>query len=556
MQDLQAIIRTAEALARAGRRGEARAAFGGAIAATGPGADEPVRLAAARAAHLAGDLASAQEWLQPTTSPLAQAWLAYIRAEADPAHAAEAEGTLLAAAASAEAPHPRQAILWLHGRVALAHGRPVAAAASLAEASALAASAPGLRLDRARALMALGDAAEATRVAGHDDAPLAVELAARALVATAKGDVGGLAELEAAVQCAAGAGNRRLELAVLLEALPGLALLGVDIERRLAQAQGLADALGDGLARARVVAIAAARGTSGGTAARKLERLAVALAAAVAAPDLDGLIRQALAGLVELADAERGFLLLSDGLEWTHEVSLGADAPDAFSSGLAFRVLWAGEPIHLTDVQAEGELDAMASVQALGLRSVLGVPLDDGTGVRGVMLADSRRLHGGLPPAAMPLALALARVVAGALAREEALAPLREARNVDLALRPLIDRLLDDPDLQAVANAARLEFGGERVAVYAGETPVWPAPDTLAEPAQWVQAEGRPLRLVTAEGDALRMLHAAPIRHHGAVIGALVVDGPHDPAAEVPLALLVRLGELAGPLLTRLLDSA
>ena len=135
---------------------------------------------------------------------------------------------------------------------------------------------------------------------------------------------------------------------------------------------------------------------------------------------------RALGGFAELAEADRAFLLLYDGLTLTDQVSWGRDAdqPDAFSASLAFKALWSDEPLWVEDVAADAELGGQASVQALALRSVLGVPLHDGERTIGVVLADSRHVNPRFGPAERECARALASHTAAMLGAARALARL------------------------------------------------------------------------------------------------------------------------------------
>jgi hypothetical protein len=143
-----------------------------------------------------------------------------------------------------------------------------------------------------------------------------------------------------------------------------------------------------------------------------LERLATLLAEISAAGGPREAMQVALAHFVATARAERGFLLRLAGFEVLDKVIHGA-APDAYSTSLADRVVWSGEPLVVEDLTADAELGAAASVQALGLRTALGLPLLAAGEVVGVMLADSRQVHPGFTPVDLAIARAIAAHVVG-----------------------------------------------------------------------------------------------------------------------------------------------
>ncbi|HEY9722968.1 MAG TPA: tetratricopeptide repeat protein, partial [Oscillatoriaceae cyanobacterium] len=112
----------------------------------------------------------------------------------------------------------------------------------------------------------------------------------------------------------------------------------------------------------------------------RLHHLTDLMALISAQPDLDAVMARSLAALVEIAEAERGFLLLYEGFEVVRQVfhGMAEDESDAFSTSLAQQVLWNGEPLYIEDAQSDARLGTQASIQTLALRSVVGVPLFDG----------------------------------------------------------------------------------------------------------------------------------------------------------------------------------
>jgi pSer/pThr/pTyr-binding forkhead associated (FHA) protein len=110
------------------------------------------------------------------------------------------------------------------------------------------------------------------------------------------------------------------------------------------------------------------------------------------------LLPQVVASLLELANAERGFLLLAtaegeldvvarSGISW-EELS-GEEFGG--SAGVVRRVLASDAPVVSADTRADAELGARASVVAAGIRALLCVPVRALDRSIGVLYADSRR---------------------------------------------------------------------------------------------------------------------------------------------------------------------
>ncbi|MDB5097688.1 MAG: protein kinase, partial [Cyanobacteria bacterium RYN_339] len=255
-------------------------------------------------------------------------------------------------------------------------------------------------------------------------------------------------------------------------------------------------------------------------------RLLTALIAAMAdATDLDSVMDQALSGLIELAGAERGFLVLYDGFEERERLALTApghegEADDGFSTGLAQQVLWTGEPLFVEDASAHAALAANASVQALALRSVLGLPLRAGGETIGVMIADSRTIGRGLDEAELALALALAQAVALAItharkhaAAARALAVAEAVRGLALATAGVTDPVAY---AQAALAAALAASGAERGLVLLGPADALETlaardangplaadgrPGVSASVCGWVLEQGAPMHMVDVQSE-------------------------------------------------------
>ncbi|MDB5099949.1 MAG: hypothetical protein JWM80_4370, partial [Cyanobacteria bacterium RYN_339] len=278
--------------------------------------------------------------------------------------------------------------------------------------------------------------------------------------------------------------------------------------------------------------------------ARRGERLT----AISAQPDLAGVLRTALASFVALAQADRGFLLRLAGFEVLDQVIHGA-VPDAYSTSLADRVVWTGEPLVVEDLEAEGEL--AASVQELGLRMALGMPLLAQGKVIGVMMADGERAHPGFDAQTLAVARALADHVVAAIAAAERDRGHRDGEAVQAALARaalVAARAATLADaLPAIAREAAAGLGAERMFICLGPDLACHAaldgdgrPLEGARPSlgavRWVAEHGRPLAVVDASVDeafagrpsvqelALRAIHAAPLVVDDAVVGVLYLD--------------------------------
>lgn len=113
--------------------------------------------------------------------------------------------------------------------------------------------------------------------------------------------------------------------------------------------------------------------------------------------DLPDLLRDTVRAVVQLAEFERGFLLLPEGDGWRVRASHGFDAAAlrarefVGSAGALERAIAAGEPVVLNDIGADPALAQRASVVAAGLRSVLALPLRQGDRLLAVVYADTRQ---------------------------------------------------------------------------------------------------------------------------------------------------------------------
>jgi pSer/pThr/pTyr-binding forkhead associated (FHA) protein len=110
------------------------------------------------------------------------------------------------------------------------------------------------------------------------------------------------------------------------------------------------------------------------------------------------LLPQVVASLLELANAERGFLILATAEGELDVVARSGISREELSAeefggsaGVVRRVLASDAPVVSADTRADAELGARASVVAAGIRALLCVPVRALDRSIGVLYADSRR---------------------------------------------------------------------------------------------------------------------------------------------------------------------
>ena len=112
--------------------------------------------------------------------------------------------------------------------------------------------------------------------------------------------------------------------------------------------------------------------------------------------DGERLLPAILDAAIEVTGAERGFLLLADGEEIATATARGAAGASldgdalALSRSIAKRTIERGEAVLSTDAEADERFQAAASIQELGIRSVLCVPLKIQSETVGAVYLDSR----------------------------------------------------------------------------------------------------------------------------------------------------------------------
>ncbi len=152
-----------------------------------------------------------------------------------------------------------------------------------------------------------------------------------------------------------------------------------------------------------------------------LERLVSAFRKLNSSSDTADVLRLALDEAIELTAAERGFLLLAEGGELTVSVARNLDKASLteghmrFSHSIAERAIRSAEAVSTVDARADDRFRGNVSVHAMGLRSVIAVPIRSPEGVLGALYLDNRYQRARFDEADTDLLLAFADQVALAL---------------------------------------------------------------------------------------------------------------------------------------------
>lgn len=295
-------------------------------------------------------------------------------------------------------------------------------------------------------------------------------------------------------------------------------------------------------------------------------------------PDETAIGRFALHAAMALAGAERGYALIYEDGQLrqaiTHELDYATEVAAGFSHSIAEQVLFAGEPLYVADAMADTTWKEAASVMALGLRTVIALPLSTPEEILGVLYMDRQAIDPLLTSTDVAWLHAFATAAAGQIVRERARAEAAGRAERMGAAASLAARVAAEPDPLAarreVLAAALAAAGAERAfwlepagtgwdaraALQADGKPFAFRPDMVsAGIADWVRARGEPLGILDAgsaedwqarksvQALGLRTVWCVPVRDPA---GALVYLDTGAIAHADPAAALRAVEELVG----------
>ena len=240
----------------------------------------------------------------------------------------------------------------------------------------------------------------------------------------------------------------------------------------------------------------------------------------------DTLLRAIVEAALEVADAERGFLVLEEGGELELEtafVSSSGEIEDEeieWSRSIVTKALETSAPVRLADAAGDVDWSEMRSVESIGIRSILAAPFNVEESVRGVIVVDDRSRPGAFGPREEKLL--------GMLAGQAALA-LRQIRRLE-AIEGLSARLRERVAVQSTEL-----LDAHRALDLAGA----PAPvEGLVGPSKAMDDVRRLIHKV-APAEYLRPRHGAKRLRQGG-------RGASNPHVEWPSGWPVRLRKLRG----------
>jgi GAF domain-containing protein/tetratricopeptide (TPR) repeat protein len=247
---------------------------------------------------------------------------------------------------------------------------------------------------------------------------------------------------------------RRLAVATAAEFCRAtLAKLSVEEGHQLLAAHGL-----EGLTELADTApniLAAAQATGAISPALWLRRLE-SLASATSEAEVGS---RALVGAVELVEADRGYLLSYVNGRLYGAITHGMDyraSNEAFSHSLAEHALFTSEPLYLMDASADPTWREAASVAALGLRTVVCLPLALPNQILGVIYLDRAAIEPLLSPTDITMLHGLAASAAAAIDRERLRAAALADQSVAALCLKMAVSVAGDASREAV-QAALLE---------------------------------------------------------------------------------------------------
>jgi PAS domain S-box-containing protein len=150
---------------------------------------------------------------------------------------------------------------------------------------------------------------------------------------------------------------------------------------------------------------------------RKQRRLARAAQIVNSTLELDEVLRSVLALAADVMNAERGYLILSEGnrVAAAHDPTSLQETPDEPARAILARVLETGQPVFTTDAQSDPDWSAHDAIVTLHLRSIACVPLRVRDKTIGAVYLDSRVLPGLFKPGDRELLVAFALQAAMAI---------------------------------------------------------------------------------------------------------------------------------------------
>ena len=201
------------------------------------------------------------------------------------------------------------------------------------------------------------------------------------------------------------------------------------------------------------------------TGSRDWRRLLAINRRLAAAAGVDDLLRETMDTAIELAGAERGFLILtnrtSDGFEVPVARNLDREKISRshlkFSKSIAERVLETGEPVLTFDAARDDRFVENQSVHAMQLKSVMCVPIRSADSTLGAIYIDNRFAVGGFDDGDVELLSAFADQVAIALTRARLIDELAETASRLQRERTRVEQLLRERDAHIAALSSELE---------------------------------------------------------------------------------------------------
>ena len=158
--------------------------------------------------------------------------------------------------------------------------------------------------------------------------------------------------------------------------------------------------------------------------ADRLERLQRIAGALNSEMDLDRILNIIMDHVVEMVQAERGFLVLLEDGDMEVAVARNFQKEDVmnpevgFSRSIAEQVAKGGEPILTVDATSDGRFQQFASIHEIAPRSVMCLPFKEKTGVTvGVVYIDNRIARGVFGTEHLRILQSFADLAAGAILR-------------------------------------------------------------------------------------------------------------------------------------------